>query len=233
MQRRSSRAKIAIFMNPHSAMMAQSDKGFSAVCRYADWIFPDGIGVALASLVCRGCAVKRVTGRWFIDALRTYIHENEDVLRVFLVAPSKEALEGMCSYLCDDVSSTKLAGIVAPHREEFGKAEFDTFRSEIAKFEADILLVGLSAPKQEKVIFALRDMPHIKLMAGIGAVFDYNSGIVPAPPRLITCIGMEWAWRLALQPRRLWRRTVVSGFRFVWGVLLIRIKGWLKLPVCL
>ena len=86
----------------------------------------------------------------------------------------------------------------------------------------DILLVGLGSPKQEKFIYEnLKKMPSVKLAIGVGGAFDFISGHVKRAPHILQKIGLEWLWRLALEPKRIKR--IYNGV-FKLGFLVIKEK---------
>ena len=87
----------------------------------------------------------------------------------------------------------------------------------------DIVWVGLGAPKQEQWMADHEDRLNVPIMIGVGAAFDFHSGNIKWAPRWIRNLGMEWAYRLALEPRRMWRRNLDSPL-FLMHVLLERIK---------
>jgi N-acetylglucosaminyldiphosphoundecaprenol N-acetyl-beta-D-mannosaminyltransferase len=86
---------------------------------------------------------------------------------------------------------------------------------EINESEADVVWVGIGVPKQEKWMAAMR--PHLQapVLVGVGAAFDFHAGLVPQAPPLLQGAGLEWAYRLAHEPRRLWRRYLRYNPRFV------------------
>jgi N-acetylglucosaminyldiphosphoundecaprenol N-acetyl-beta-D-mannosaminyltransferase len=79
----------------------------------------------------------------------------------------------------------------------------------------DILWVGLGTPKQERWMASHIDRLRTHAVIGVGAAFDINAGLVPQAPRWIQRSGLEWAFRLVLEPRRLWRRYLANNPRFV------------------
>ena len=88
----------------------------------------------------------------------------------------------------------------------------------------DVLWVGMTAPKQEKWIYENRDKLHVKLIAAVGAVFDFYTGNVKRSHPWFLEHGLEWLPRLLQEPRRLWRRTFISAPVFFWLVFMQRIK---------
>lgn len=80
----------------------------------------------------------------------------------------------------------------------------------------DVLFVGLGAPKQEKWIHRWCHDAGVPVSIGVGVSFEFVAGLVRRAPRLLQRVGLEWAWRLLMEPRRLWRRYLVEDTRFVW-----------------
>ncbi len=84
----------------------------------------------------------------------------------------------------------------------------------------DVLWVGLSTPKQETWMAEYRDLLDVPVMIGVGAAFDFLTGRTSQAPRWMREHGLEWFFRLSTEPRRLWRRYLIGGSRFVWNVAL-------------
>ena len=95
----------------------------------------------------------------------------------------------------------------------------------------DILWVGMTAPKQEKWVEANRRQLNTQVIGSIGAVFDFYAGTYARAPQWICLIGLEWAYRFILEPRRMWQRNFVSAPKFVWLVLMRHVFGVKKLEV--
>ena len=106
---------------------------------------------------------------------------------------------------------------------ENGYQDFNNVIEKINIARPDILLVGLGSPKQEKFIYEnLSKMPSVKLAVGVGGAFDFISGRVKRAPKILQKIGMEWLWRLFVQPQRIKRI-----FYGVGGLLVLTIKNML------
>ena len=80
--------------------------------------------------------------------------------------------------------------------------------------------MGLSTPKQEKWMHAHRDRLRVPVLVGVGAAFDINSGMKRQAPIWMREHGMEWAFRLMQEPRRLWRRYILYGSQFIFYITL-------------
>jgi N-acetylglucosaminyldiphosphoundecaprenol N-acetyl-beta-D-mannosaminyltransferase len=89
--------------------------------------------------------------------------------------------------------------------------------AEVNSSGADVVWVGTGQPKQEK--WMLRMRPHLSapLLVGVGAAFDFHAGLVPQAPPWMRRAGLEWSYRLAREPRRLWRRYARYNPRFIAG----------------
>ncbi|MCP5027050.1 MAG: WecB/TagA/CpsF family glycosyltransferase, partial [Actinomycetia bacterium] len=97
--------------------------------------------------------------------------------------------------------------------------EVDEIVSQINASAADIVWVGLSTPKQERWMAELRPRLEAAVLLGVGAAFDFHTGRVRQAPSFLQRWGLEWAFRLAVEPRRLWRRYLRNNPRFLWAII--------------
>ena len=108
---------------------------------------------------------------------------------------------------------------------EHGYQDLNKVIGKINQLKPEILLVGLGSPKQEKFIYEnLSKMPSVKLAIGVGGAFDFISGKIKRAPKFIQKTGLEWSWRLTLQPKRVGR--VLRG---VGGLIWLTFKNMLSL----
>jgi len=110
-----------------------------------------------------------------------------------------------------------IAGGHSPPFRELTAQEEQAAITEINASGAAVVWVGTGQPKQEK--WMLRMRPHLSapLLVGVGAAFDFHAGLVPQAPRWIQRAGLEWSYRLAREPRRLWPRYARYNPRFIVG----------------
>ena len=110
--------------------------------------------------------------------------------------------------------------IVGVYSPPFGfendKAENRKIVNLIKGVRPDILFVGLGAPKQEKWIYNYRNDYNVPVSIAIGASFELSSGVVKRAPAWMQQTGLEWLWRLIMEPKRLWKRYLVEDMRFFW-----------------
>jgi len=109
-----------------------------------------------------------------------------------------------------------VGGYSPPHRPLTAQEESDV-AARINEDRPDVVWVGIGQPKQEKWMAEMRDLLEAPILAGVGAAFDFHAGLVPQAPNWMQAGGLEWTYRLAHEPRRLWRRYARYNPRFVAG----------------
>jgi N-acetylglucosaminyldiphosphoundecaprenol N-acetyl-beta-D-mannosaminyltransferase len=110
-----------------------------------------------------------------------------------------------------------IAGGYSPPYRPQTLEEREAMAAEINASRADVVWVGIGQPKQEKWMADMRDMLDAPILAGVGAAFDFHAGLVPQAPTWMQQTGLEWTYRLAHEPRRLWRRYARYNPRFIAG----------------
>lgn len=109
----------------------------------------------------------------------------------------------------------KIVGGYSPPHRPLTDEEEEAVVDEINGTGADVVWVGIGVPKQEKWMARMRERLTAPVLVGVGAAFDFHAGLVPQAPAWLQEAGLEWAYRLAHEPRRLWRRYVRYNPRFV------------------
>lgn len=89
----------------------------------------------------------------------------------------------------------------------------------------DVLWVGMTAPKQEKWVEGNRRQLNAPVIGSIGAVFDFYAGTCARAPQLVCRMGLEWIYRLMMEPGRMWRRSFISSPIFVWLMIRRHVLG--------
>jgi N-acetylglucosaminyldiphosphoundecaprenol N-acetyl-beta-D-mannosaminyltransferase len=117
-----------------------------------------------------------------------------------------------------------VGGYSPPHRPLTNEEEA-AVAEEINRTHADVVWVGIGVPKQEKWMARMRDRLEAPVLVGVGAAFDFHAELVPQAPGWVQQAGLEWAYRLAHEPRRLWRRYLRYNPRFVLAFALQLLRG--------
>ena len=202
--------------NTHSAVEAQDDPAFRDVLNRADLNTPDGVPVVW-TLRRRGIeTAERVYGPDLtLHVLRAAAAAG---VPVAFYGSSPATLAALAERLPGLAPGLDVRAMISPPFRALTPEEDAAFTDELAASGARILFVGLGCPRQERWCDAHRGRIPAVMMA-VGAAFDFHAGRVrQAPPRLQK-MGLEWAFRLAMEPRRLWRRYAHVVPRFIVGVL--------------
>lgn len=112
----------------------------------------------------------------------------------------------------------RVVGVGTPPFRPLTPGEEASLAAQVAAVKPDFFWVGMSMPKQERFMAAYLGKLDVKIMIGVGAVFDFYTGRVRQAPRWIQRSGFEWLYRLFQEPRRLWRRYCRNNPRFVWRI---------------
>lgn len=201
------------FLNSHVANIAADDEAFD---RLLDdfLILPDGIGIDIAAWMKYGRAFPdNLNGTDFIP----FLLGNLPVpCHVGLIGARPEHLKGATTALSESFPRHRFTSFADGYSPSLQDGEV---LGRLAEDRPDILLVAMGVPAQEEWIERGLDSRHCSLAFGVGALFDFLAGAVPRAPRLVRQLRSEWLWRLALEPRRLFRRYVIGNPRFLLRVL--------------
>lgn len=190
-------------MNIHILTELSKDMKFRQKHGLASIIFCDGVPLVWLSRLCGMALPERVSGT---DLVKTLLTSN---YRVFLLGSSNDVLKVMKK------KYKNTCGTYSPsYATVWGAEENKKIIKRINKYQTDILLVGVGPLKQERWIIDNKDNVNSQIMVGVGSAFDILSGKTPRAPRILRNIGLEWAWRLVLEPNRLARR-YGKGFLFL------------------
>ena len=201
--------------NPHSLVVAKSDKQFSNSLANADILLPDGAGIVLASKILNLGVNERVAGFEFFSTLSEKA-QKDGGLKYFFLGSTEDVLSKIVERLKKDYPAIEICGTLSPpFKPEFSQQDNESMIEVINHAKPDVLWVGMTAPKQEKWIYENRNKIDVPLMGAIGAVFDFYAGTKKRSPQWVGKLGLEWLPRLLREPRRLFRRNFVSSPLFL------------------
>jgi N-acetylglucosaminyldiphosphoundecaprenol N-acetyl-beta-D-mannosaminyltransferase len=201
-------------LNPHAAEMAQTDEAFHRSLVSADILTADGIGIVYASRLLGGQLKRRVTGTdVFLGVSEAMNHRGTG--GCFFLGSTEETLGKIKAKMAETFPNVTVSGIYSPpFKLEFSAADNEAMIQAINESGADVLWVGLTAPKQEKWILDNRARLNINFAGPIGAAFDFFVGNIDRVGTFWQDMGFEWLPRLIQEPGRLWRRSIVSAPKF-------------------
>lgn len=198
----------------HGLWVGYRDPSFQALLNAADLFVPDGIApIWLAHL--RGEPLgPRLPGA---ELLRGFLQlADAQGYSSYFYGDSDATLTALAARLQAEYPGHRIAGVWSPPYRPLSAAETAADIARINASGADVLWVGLGLPKQERFIRAHRDALRVPVAIGIGAAFGFLSGQVTRVPAVLGDVGLEWLWRLAMEPRKLWRRDLIDGPRFLY-----------------
>jgi N-acetylglucosaminyldiphosphoundecaprenol N-acetyl-beta-D-mannosaminyltransferase len=204
--------------NVHSVMEARRDETLLAVFNAAALAVPDGMPLVWVGRFRGRRDVRRVYGPDLtlqlceLAARRGY--------RCFFYGGGPGVAGRLAEALSRRFPGLRVVGAEAPpFRPLTGEEDEEAVRRMNAA-APDLVFVGLGCPKQERWMATHRERLHAAALLGVGAAFDFHTGRVPQAPRWMMRSGLEWLFRLAQEPRRLWRRYLFYNTLFVFHVTL-------------
>lgn len=209
---------------PHSVLMCHSDDELSRATDQANMTLPDGVGIILAANLLKYPHRGRVTGPELMLRLcdwgraKDYGH--------FFYGGSQGVADMLAKRLAQKFPGLKVAGTYSPPFRKLTHQEDAKIIEDINSAGPDIVWVGLGSPRQEKWMASHVGKITATAMIAVGAAFDFHSGNVKWAPTWLRRLGLEWAYRFAKEPRRMWRRNLDSPL-----FLLRVIQQWVRKPL--
>ena len=218
-------SRYVCICNVHSVVTATRDEEFKHVLRHADLATPDGMPVAWMLRKLGFAGQERINGpdlMWKYCAQAARSGE-----AVYFYGSSLETLRRMSVNLQAAFPALHIGGVYSPPFRAEGEIEEEAIIASINNSGAGVVFVGLGCPKQEKWMAAHQNRIHA-VMIGVGAAFDYHAGTVQRAPLWMQRNGLEWSYRLLSDPRRLWKRYLVTNTLFIAGASVQLLKHALR-----
>jgi exopolysaccharide biosynthesis WecB/TagA/CpsF family protein/anti-anti-sigma factor len=192
---------------------ALTDPELRHILRNADLVVPDGMPVVWAARLTHSYLPERVTGADIVPALARVAAEKG--YRIFMLGGRPDIAQRARVRLETDYPDIQIVGCISPDIKSLVEANCDDLLEAIQCAQPDVLLVAFGNPKQEKWIHLYRDqLQHVPVCIGVGGTFDFLAGETPRAPAWMQRRGLEWAFRLMHEPRRLWKRYVRDMVHF-------------------
>lgn len=201
--------RVVNTINPHSYVEAKKDVDFRQALLASDELIPDGSGIVLAANKLYNKHLGKIAGAdLYLETMRIL---NQSSGKVFFLGSTDEVLKNIIKKSSIEFPNVNISVYSPPYKTEFSSSDIQSFIKLINDFSPDVIWVGLTAPKQEKLIHEMHAEINGKMISGIGAVFDFYAGSVKRPKKIWIDLHLEWLVRLIGEPKRLWRRTFVSA----------------------
>lgn len=211
-------AKYVCVSNVHQCMEAFDDPEFRSVINSADMVVPDSqvlefarrfLGFKKSGSVIRGLELM----------LALCARAEAENVPISLYGGTEESLRLLQLQLLERYPALEIKSAISPPFRPLREEEMEADAEAIRVSGARLLFVGIGCPKQERWMYQQRDRLPV-VMLGVGAAFDFIAGITQPSPAWVHRLGMEWFYRLLIEPRRLWRRCIEHYPRFVFFLLM-------------
>ncbi len=206
------KSRYVCICNVHSVVTAYDNNEFCRIINQADMATPDGMPIAWAMRLQGFSRQERINGPELMWRYCKQAAENGQ--SVFFYGSTEQTLVLLKQSFQSTLSNLKIAGMLSPPFRKLTKEEDSIEVEQINTSGASVVFVGLGCPKQE--IWMAGHMGRVNaVMIGVGAAFDFQAGVITRAPQWVQDIGLEWLYRLIIEPRRLWRRYLVSNLSFI------------------
>jgi N-acetylglucosaminyldiphosphoundecaprenol N-acetyl-beta-D-mannosaminyltransferase len=214
-------AQAVAAVNVHTFIEASRSPRYRTALNHAAVSFVDGVPIRWLMRACGLEAPPRVHGA---DLTRLVLDRLPDARHLFF-GSTPETLGLLEEELRRRYPNLRVAGFISPPFRKSVAAETGDMLRRLNTSGADILWVALGAPKQELWAYLNRELVTVPVIMCVGAVFEIYAGKFSRAPRWLQRLGLEWAWRLAQDPWRLWRRYFTTNGRFLVMLLMSWIRG--------
>ena len=214
---RNLRKGVLITPNLDHLVKLQHDKEFYELYQKAEWVVCDSKILYLASKALKHPLPEAIPGSSFFTAFYEYHKENPDC-KIYLLGAMDGVAPKAMERINEKVGRKIVVGAMSP---SFGfekkQEENELIYRTINESGANVVLVGVGAPKQEKWIFAHKDkMPNVNIWMALGATIDFEAGNIKRAPKIYQKFAMEWFYRFLKEPKRMFKRYFVDDMKFFW-----------------
>jgi exopolysaccharide biosynthesis WecB/TagA/CpsF family protein len=206
------------FVNAHTINLARRDPEYASILNRGDLVLNDGAGVKLAARMKGVRFAANFCGTDFVPELLGRL--GEEGVRAFLLGGRPGRAEGAAVALERDHPGVVVVG----HHHGYGSDDAEVVRR-INESGAEVLLVAMGNPLQERWIDRHRQELEVPLAVGVGALLDFLAGAVPRAPGWLRRLELEWFYRLYREPRRMFGRYVVGNPAFLGFAMLDALTG--------
>lgn len=204
------RGKYICVSNVHTTIMAHDNPAYRNVQNSAAIALPDGKPLSVVSRKRGYTEAERVTG----PDLMGELFARENGLKHFFYGDKEETLQILQQKLKEKYPDIQIAGMISPPFRSLSREEEKAYIQQINDSGADIIWIGLGAPKQENWMYEHQGMFQ-GVMIGVGAGFSYHAGLIKRAPEWMQKMSLEWFYRLMQDPVRLFKRYFTTNLKFI------------------
>ncbi|OVE76865.1 hypothetical protein BVX98_04150 [bacterium F11] len=217
----SRKSKHVCFVNAQTVYNSCRDGEYRGLINETDLVLADGMSIVWGARWLGGNLPERVAGPDVMENVCKLAHIKK--YSIYLMGSYNENLEKLKARLLGKYPTLRIVGMHSPPLcDRIPDEETNVIVEKINKSKPHILFVGVSSPKQERWIASNIHKINVPLNLAVGAAFDFLSGKISRAPEFLRKSGMEWIYRFACEPRRLWKRYILGNAVFV--ALLVKEK---------
>ncbi|MSU35130.1 MAG: glycosyltransferase [Pedosphaera sp.] len=206
----------------HGVMESQSDAHLRQIHNQSLLTTPDGMPMVWLGRLAGHRTMDRVYGPDLMERVMAWTSRSGHTH--FLFGGNTGVAEDLRARLMERFQGVRILGSYTPPFRPLSEKEQADLQARVAGLRPDFFWVGLSTPKQERFMAQQLRTLDAKIFVGVGAAFDFHAGRVKQAPRWIQRSGLEWFYRLCIEPRRLWKRYLRNNPRFVAAVIAQKLR---------
>jgi exopolysaccharide biosynthesis WecB/TagA/CpsF family protein len=207
--RRASHTVVTV--NASHLCMMRRDPDLAEACHAGHLTVADGMSVVWALRASGQAVPERVAGVDLMEGLLSAANEHR--LSVYFLGAKRSVVETLARKTATKHPNLVIAGYRDGY---FGPEDHDAIVEDIKASGAHMLFVGMPSPFKEVWSERYSKQLNVPVIMGVGGSFDVLAGFIKRAPRWVQSMGLEWSWRLAMEPRKLWRRYLAYNSEFVW-----------------
>lgn len=195
----------------------QKDRDFYNLYLKAEWVICDSKILYLATKLLKNPLPEAIPGSSFFTAFYEYHKENPNC-KIFLLGAMDGVAQTAMKKINEKTGRQIIVGAMSPsYGFEKKKEENELIYKAINESGANVVLVGVGAPKQEKWIFTHKGkMPNVDIWMALGATIDFEAGNIKRAPKIYQKLALEWFYRFLKEPRRMFKRYFIDDMKFFW-----------------
>lgn len=206
---------VLVTPNVDQLIKLQRDREFYELVKKAEWVVCDSKILLLCSKLLKKSLKEAIPGSGFFPQFYMR-HKDDESCKIFLLG----AMDGVADKAMENINrKVGRKMVVGAYSPSYGFEKKQEENEEIYKMingsGANVVLVGVGCPKQEKWIFAHKDkMPGVDIWMALGATIDFEAGNVKRAPKIFQKLAMEWFYRFLMEPKRMFHRYFVDDIQF-------------------
>jgi N-acetylglucosaminyldiphosphoundecaprenol N-acetyl-beta-D-mannosaminyltransferase len=200
------------YLNAACVNIAASDQSYATILRGADGVYADGKAIVWASHWLGQPLPERVNAADFVIPFCRAARDHGK--KVYLLGAPPDVAQAAACRFREEVPGLQIVG----SESGYFAGEEESVIGRIASAAPDILLIGMGVPLQEKWAWQNRHRLNTRVIWCVGAMFEFYGNYRPRAPQWMCKAGLEWLFRLMIEPRRMWKRYLLGNVQFLWRV---------------